>query len=275
MSNPRISIVTINWNNKIGLEKTCCSVANQTVKPYEWIIIDGGSSDGSVDVIKRYADYISYWVSEPDKGIYNAMNKGVDKVTGDYVQFLNSGDEFFDADSLGRVYSYLSNHRDLDFLVGNTKFCNPSFSYIIIPPQTISGKYLFLESLPHPSTFVRAGFLKKHPFREDFRIASDWIFSLQVLLFENAVYGVIDSLVSVFDGTGVSTKNFWSAQDERKRAWIMLFGERIFNDYKQMIYGQTTLEKIVCRIGKYKFLNGLLTIFALPIFALYKIIPKN
>ncbi len=87
---PKISIVTINYNNKSGLEKTIQSIVDQTKPPYEWIIIDGGSDDGSVEVIERYSDHITSWVSEPDKGIYNAMNKGLDKVSGDYVQFLNS-----------------------------------------------------------------------------------------------------------------------------------------------------------------------------------------
>ena len=90
----KISIITINYNNCEGLRRTIESVVNQTCRDFEYIIIDGGSTDGSVDVIKRYADNIDYWVSEPDKGIYNAMNKGIRMATGDYVQILNSGDMF-------------------------------------------------------------------------------------------------------------------------------------------------------------------------------------
>jgi glycosyltransferase involved in cell wall biosynthesis len=88
----KLSVITINYNNAIGLRKTIESVVNQTFRDYEYIIIDGGSTDGSVDVIKEYADKIDYWVSEPDKGIYNAMNKGVAAAHGEYTNFLNSGD---------------------------------------------------------------------------------------------------------------------------------------------------------------------------------------
>ena len=89
---PKLSIITINLNNAEGLRKTIPSVISQTYCDFEYIVIDGGSTDGSVDVIKKYADKLSYWVSEPDAGIYNAMNKGIRKAGGEYCQFLNSGD---------------------------------------------------------------------------------------------------------------------------------------------------------------------------------------
>ena len=88
------SIITINYNNKEGLEQTIKSVLSQTFRNYQFIIIDGGSSDGSVDVIKKYANNINYWISEPDKGRYNAMNKGIKQAIGDYLNFMNSGDTF-------------------------------------------------------------------------------------------------------------------------------------------------------------------------------------
>ena len=86
----KLSIITINYNNCDGLRKTIESVIAQTTRDFEYIVIDGGSTDGSVDVIKEYADYIDYWVSEPDKGIYNAMNKGTRAAHGDFLLFLNS-----------------------------------------------------------------------------------------------------------------------------------------------------------------------------------------
>ena len=86
----KLSIITINLNNAAGLRKTIQSVVNQTYIDFEYIIIDGFSSDGSIEVIKEYADRINYWVSEPDRGIYNAMNKGILKTSGEYIHFLNS-----------------------------------------------------------------------------------------------------------------------------------------------------------------------------------------
>ena len=91
----KLSIITINFNNHDGLQKTINSVIAQTWKDFEWIIIDGGSTDGSKNLIEQYDKYITYWISESDKGIYNAMNKGIKIARGDYLQFLNSGDYFY------------------------------------------------------------------------------------------------------------------------------------------------------------------------------------
>ena len=91
----KYSIITVNYNNRDGLRATIESVVNQTYRDYEFIVIDGGSTDGSTDVLKEFDDKITYWVSEPDKGIYNGMNKGIAKATGDYLNFMNSGDCFY------------------------------------------------------------------------------------------------------------------------------------------------------------------------------------
>ena len=88
----KLSVITINFNNKEGLAKTIVSVVGQTTRDFEWIIIDGGSTDGSMELIENNSEYISYYVSEPDKGIYNAMNKGIMASHGEYLLFLNSGD---------------------------------------------------------------------------------------------------------------------------------------------------------------------------------------
>src|SRR5215213_3812369 len=97
---PQFSIISINLNNAEGLQKTFDSVFNQTFTDFEYIIIDGGSSDGSEEIIKENADKFSYWVSEKDDGIYDAMNKGIAKATGDYLLFLNSGDHLLDSSIL-------------------------------------------------------------------------------------------------------------------------------------------------------------------------------
>lgn len=103
----KVSIITINYNNRDGLEKTVRSVISQNPSLYEYIIIDGGSTDGSVDVIKKFACYITYWVSEKDRGIYHAMNKGIEAGKGDYYNFLNSGDCYHDKDVLDKFNKYL------------------------------------------------------------------------------------------------------------------------------------------------------------------------
>lgn len=269
MDTPKISIVTINRNNKAGLEKTCRSVVNQTRKPYEWIIIDGGSTDGSVDVIKQYAEYISYWVSEADSGIYNAMNKGVDRVTGEYVQFLNSGDVLASNEVLSRVAADLKLH-PVDYWVGLERLLNKEGS-LMIPPKQITGSFLFENALSHQASFIESSLLKRIRFDEDYRISGDWVFSVKALLLFNASYYSSDILVDCFDVTGISMNCSWNAREENMKAWKQIFGERITKDYVRLTSGSTILEKIVCRVSKFKFLYLILTILALPIFALYKL----
>ena len=104
----QISIITINYNNASGLEKTIRSVVEQTYNEYEYIIIDGASSDKSKEVIQEYQRYIDFWCSEKDSGIYNAMNKGIQKASGEYLLFLNSGDVLNNSAVLADIHGFLS-----------------------------------------------------------------------------------------------------------------------------------------------------------------------
>ena len=219
---PKISIVTINWNNKAGLEKTCASVASQTTD-YEWVIIDGGSTDGSVEVIHQFDNYISYWVSEPDKGIYNAMNKGIDAVSGDYVLFLNSGDALVANDVIEKVKKFLLEDPK-DFVVGCV-ICGGKYANQIVPPVEVTGTFLFEKYLSHPASFVKSHLLKKLRFDENYRIASDWIFSVKALMFENASYSPMNICVSDYDLTGVSTRQLWDSFAEKEKACHLSSGE--------------------------------------------------
>ena len=104
-NNPLISVVTVSYNAVLTIEQTILSVINQTYPHIEYIIIDGGSTDGTVDIIKKYANRIAYWVSEPDKGIYDAMNKGIRTAKGEWINFMNAGDLFYSKDTLEKVFS--------------------------------------------------------------------------------------------------------------------------------------------------------------------------
>ena len=104
---PLISIITVNFNDKIGLERTLESVFSQNFRNFEYLVIDGGSNDGSKELLEKNSEKINYWVSEPDKGIYNAMNKGISVAKGEYLIFLNSGDHFKNENSLEIAQKYL------------------------------------------------------------------------------------------------------------------------------------------------------------------------
>lgn len=133
------SIITINYNDKSGLRRTIESVASQTYVDYEYIIIDGGSTDGSVDVIKEFASDIDCWVSEKDRGIYHAMNKGVLQAHGDYCLFLNSGDAFYDKSVLEHI---AEKGLKEDIIVG--KLVSFTNDYLLTLPQDLSPFIIFI-----------------------------------------------------------------------------------------------------------------------------------
>src|SRR5574344_822546 len=116
---PLITVVTVVYNGEKTLEQTILSVINQTYDNVEYIIIDGNSTDKTIDIIKKYEDKIDYWQSEPDKGIYDAMNKGIDLATGDWINFMNSGDLLYDSNVLKDVF-YKKNYKDVDVIYGNS-----------------------------------------------------------------------------------------------------------------------------------------------------------
>ena len=165
----KISIITINYNNREGLSRTLASVAEQTCRDFEYIIIDGGSTDGSVEEIQHHAAIIDYWVSEPDGGIYNAMNKGIAKAQGDYCLFLNSSDMLYSPDIIAKVVPLLDG---TDFCAGDICFLYEKPEVKVVPDE-ITAYYMFHSILFHQSTFIRTALLKAEPYSENYRIVSD------------------------------------------------------------------------------------------------------
>lgn len=233
MNRVLFSIITINYNNREGLRKTIESVVNQTYQDFEYIIIDGGSTDGSVEVIKEYADRIDYWVSEKDKGIYDAMNKGIDRANGAYCQFLNSGDSYHSHDVAEQIVPHLDG---TDIVVGQLFLSNTLSTSEIIP--SVSMLRLYERSLPHPSAYISTQLLKKHHYDTDLRIVSDWKFYIQSLVFDNASYKFIEMTVSDFDTNGISSQNTALVMSEREQVLKELLPERIRTDYLKFSNGQ-------------------------------------
>lgn len=198
-----ITIVTINLNNKNGLRKTIESVISQTYfDKIEYIIIDGGSTDGSVDVIKEYEDKISYWVSEPDKGIFNAMNKGIDVSTGEYSLYLNSGDYFNSYDIIEKVYDEL----DKDIVYGNENKLKQGRTVILSKyPDVLEERFFKTTALPHQSTFIKTSLLKENKYSEDWKLLGDWLFFREMIMVKKVSYKHIPIVISNYGLDGVST----------------------------------------------------------------------
>ena len=228
----KYSVITINYNNCEGLRHTIESVTGQTFHDYEYIIIDGGSTDGSAEVIKEYADQIDYWVSEPDKGIYNAMNKGVIQAHGEYCIFMNSGDCFYDQNVLERVSG--TNSED-DIVIGKLR-SNKDNKILFNPPLSgkISMYYLYSATVPHQSSFIRTELLRQFPYDEDLKIVSDWKFFVQAIIMNDCSVKYIDDYVATFDLEGVSTSNPDKMWKEKEKVLSNMFPLRVLEDYKTM-----------------------------------------
>jgi glycosyltransferase involved in cell wall biosynthesis len=211
----KISIITISYNNVIGLEKTIQSVINQSFQDYEYVVIDGGSNDGSKEILEKYSDKISYWVSEPDKGIYNAMNKGIEAANAEYLIFLNSGDKFYSDHSLTDVAQHLSGE---DIIYGNLEVVSTEQTYIKHYPSKMSLFYFYYESLPHPSSFIRKDAFEKYGFYdENLKIVADWKWFLITICCYSATFRHIDKTVSTFylDGISSNTQSQHKINSER------------------------------------------------------------
>lgn len=198
-----LSIITINYNDKFGLEKTILSVKNQTLSSFEYIVIDGGSTDGSKELIEQYNDTVDHWISEPDKGIYQAMNKGIDKSTGDYLLFLNSGDVLFSENCLEK---FTKSPLEKDLIFGDLQMEKNSGLKIKKYPDKINFSYMVSSSLPHPATLIKKNlFALLGNYDENIKIIADWKFFLLAICKHNTSYEHRKIIVSSFNLTGISS----------------------------------------------------------------------
>ena len=202
---PKITIVTVCFNAAESLEKTILSVASQNYPNIEYIIVDGCSNDGSLDIIKRKEQYISKWISEPDKGIYDAMNKGAAMATGEWINFMNAGDLFYSNATVSNLFSKMSPD-NYGVIFGDTLVIKRNiidfFKYGRLP------RHKYMPSC-HQSIFCRSIFLKEMPFRLKWRICADYDFFFR-LAKKKVGFKYIPHIVALFDGTeGVSSTNYY------------------------------------------------------------------
>ena len=201
---PRLSIITINYNNLEGLQRTIESVGGQTFTDFEYIIIDGGSTDGSVALIKTVSNKLSYWVSEKDKGIYNAMNKGIANAKGEYFIFLNSGDTFYDSRLLEHMVPYLNNQ---GIVYGNLMIKEQIKSWVKKYDQPISFDYFTRDTLPHQGAFIYKELFKVvGSYNESGILCADWQFFLEAVCRYGSKVKYVDRVISVYDYTGISSR---------------------------------------------------------------------
>jgi len=228
-----LSIITVNLNNLEGLKKTMASVFNQTWRDFEYIVIDGGSTDGSKEYIEQHADMLDYWVSEPDKGIYNAMNKGILKASGEFLLFLNSGDHLIENTILEQNYKYIVKY---DLIYFDLKVVNNEKSFIKRYPNKLSFSYFLKDTLPHPATFIRRSlFGNLGCYDESLRIVSDWKFFIEAICKNNVTYNRVNNILSTFylDGMSSSKENKEIIKTEKNNVLISSFSTLI-EDFRRL-----------------------------------------
>lgn len=231
MAGKKLSIITINYNNAFGLEKTIESVVNQTFQDYEYIVIDGGSSDSSVRVIKDHLTEISYWVSEKDNGIYNAMNKGILKAKSEYCLFLNSGDTLVSEDILTRIFD----HRFEEDII----YCNAIFmregkaigEYKL--PEKLSLYFMLFNSICHQATFVRRMLLiQTGLYNESNKIVSDWEFVFRRVYKGDATFRHIPIALCNYEFEGLWNTNPEKTALEKQSVIDSILPQVVQNDFR-------------------------------------------
>jgi len=245
----RLSIITINYNNLVGLRKTFDSIVTQNWTDYEWIIIDGGSSDGSKEFIEENLGRFSYWCSEPDKGIYNAQNKGILRAVGDYLLFMNSGDSLCCKDTLKSIFS--SNISE-DVIYGNTLRTNQGKIEIVRYPNPMTLGYLIYGGICHQSTFFKRSVFGDSLYREDVKITADWMKNLDLFL-QGKTFKYINETISEYDMTGLSSVNVQVSEAERDVVLLHLIeanGPLILSEIKRIQEELLVYENSECKAAK-------------------------
>lgn len=231
LNSPFLSIITVNLNNYSGLEKTINSVIAQEAVAHEFIIIDGNSTDGSAELIRKNEKNINYWISEKDNGIYHAMNKGIAAATGKYCLFLNSGDVLYDKNT---IYKLQQENLTGDIINFNSYVVGLSQPKTMVrSKKTISFYDFYKHTIIHQATLIKKDlFTSVGPYNESLKIVADWEFFAKALFKENCSYQSCNFTLSIFDSDGISSKPENQAITLKERNDILEFHfSRFLKDY--------------------------------------------
>ena len=255
----KLSIITINLNNKDGLINTAESVIAQTWTNYEWIIIDGGSTDGSVEIIKEHlakTEKITYWCSEKDGGVYPAMNKGIEKASGEYCWFLNSGDYVCKNTTLEEIFA---KKFDEDIVFGDI-ISTDKKTYKIIKSNKRNVRspvsWINFPAIPHQASFIKKKlFTELGGYRTDFKLASDVEFPMKAIFNHGATTKYINTVFAFYDRVGLSSLN--NEKTKKTKAWE--YGRMMIDVFPN------SYMKIYAKYFSQRIIKGLLrTVLLLP-----------
>lgn len=244
-----LSIITINYNNAQGLQKTLASVASQTCKEFEHIIVDGGSTDGSKELIEEYAKNAKYavkWVSERDKGIYNGMNKGILMAIGKYIQILNSGDCLADDSVVERMLKALKENEYPEILYGNMVKINADGKIIGKSTYTeYSLRQFYSSTLNHDCAYIKRSLFDEYGlYDENLKVVSDWKWYLQAIGLGMVKPIYIDIDVTHFDASGISETNLDLRNKERRQVLEKVMPPAILWDYDRHAFDAEQMDRL-------------------------------
>lgn len=245
----KITIITINYNDAIGLEKTILSVVNQNFTDYQFVVIDGNSTDGSKSIIEKYKDKFSYWISENDTGIYNAMNKGIKVANGDYLLFMNSGDVFINDSNILKTCAEKLNHDIVAFdcfLEKDTK---------IVGRRTHTQKptlfYVYQYGFKHQSTFIKSSLFEELGFyNENYKIASDYEFWIRCFLNPTTTSISYTIPIAIFELNGISQNGDWGKEHRQIELELLPHLKTDFELFKKLLPYQHS--KIISKFIQFK-----------------------
>jgi glycosyltransferase involved in cell wall biosynthesis len=233
----KLSVITINRNNKKGLEKTLKSIYpldSNISDQVEHIIIDGDSTDGSVELIREYSTkYGLTWTSEKDSGIFNAMNKGLDKIMGEFVIFMNSGDVFCENILGSSLFTELDGN---DVVYGNIYVNQGARLTHVNQTDELDFLYMIGKTICHQSVFMKSSLCKKYKFVENiqFSLMGDWIQLFDMLRNELLIVKKINQDICVYDADGVSDKIDGLRQHQRLVYLKKYYGSWELNQFKEL-----------------------------------------
>lgn len=230
----KLSIITVNYNNLAGLKRTFENIVSQSFHDYEWIVIDGGSSDGSVDFINERKNYFSFSCSEHDCGPYDAMNKGIVHAKGEYVNFMNSGDMFADEDVLLRTFA---NPLDADVLYGDYYVIKDDIKELRTKADVLDLRHVCMFSINHQASFIKRALFADNLYDLSYKIIADRVWFVEHLL-HGSTFVHLPFPVSCFEFGGLS-----SNEDMIQKEITRMYHERIPQSVYRMIDSLNVVER--------------------------------
>ena len=218
-TNPTFSIITVTYNAGKVLEDTIQSVISQTYRNVEYIIVDGGSKDNTLEIIDKYSKHISKMVSEPDKGLYDAMNKGIRMATGDYLCFLNAGDKFHEKETLRQIAETLKDKELPDVIYGETAIVDETGKFLhmrrLSTPERLNWKSFKQGMLVcHQAFLAKRELALKYPYDMQYRFSADFDWCIRIMKEAKCLHNTRLTLIDYLN-EGMTTRNHKASLKER------------------------------------------------------------